>query len=198
MSREGQARVLTDAEFRRVLKIAAADRHGKRNVALLYVSFGLGLRAKEMSALSICDVMAKDGSLKEVISLRAVMTKEAKHRHIFLTNSKVRAALEAVLAERKAKDGTLFNVNAPLFRSNWGERFTPNSLGQVFHRLFEAAGLDGASSHSGRRTFATRLIEKGIDIKAVAKLMGHASIAMTARYVEDNPERLKAISSEVL
>ncbi len=58
--------------------------------------------------------------------------------------------------------------------------------------------MQGASSHSGRRTFATTLIEKGVDIKAVSTLMGHASTAVTGRYVEDNPVRLKQISASIL
>jgi len=41
------------------------------------------------------------------------------------------------------------------------------------------------------------LIEMGVDIKAVSTLMGHASIAMTAQYVEDNPVRLKQISADL-
>ena len=75
-------------------------------------------------------------------------------------------------------------------------RFFPNSLQQVFKRLYLAAGIKGASFHSGRR--ASRLIEKGIDIKAVSTLMGHATVAMIARYAEDNPARLRSIASEVL
>ncbi|MFM9210101.1 tyrosine-type recombinase/integrase, partial [Legionella pneumophila] len=52
-----------------------------------------------------------------------------------------------------------------------------------------------ASSHSGRRTFITRLIEQGADIKAVSRLAGHANIVTTAIYVEDNPDRLKRIAN---
>jgi integrase/recombinase XerD len=55
----------------------------------------------------------------------------------------------------------------------------------------------GASSQSGRRTFATALIRKGVDIKAVSTQMGQASIGMTARYVEDNPARLRQISADL-
>ncbi|WP_211464760.1 tyrosine-type recombinase/integrase [Collimonas silvisoli] len=65
------------------------------------------------------------------------------------------------------------------------------------HRMFREARLQGASSHSGRHTFATTLIEKGIDIKAVSTLMGHSSIAMTAKYVQDNPVRLKQICTDL-
>ncbi len=46
-------------------------------------------------------------------------------------------------------------------------------------------------------TFATKLIERGVDIKAVFRLMGHSSISMTAQYVEDNPVRLKRIAEEL-
>jgi integrase/recombinase XerD len=86
---------------------------------------------------------------------------------------------------------------ASLFRSQKGGQFSPNTLQQLFHRMYAKARLQGASSHSGRRTFATTLIEKGVDIKAVSTLMGHASIGMTARYVEDNPVRLKQISADL-
>lgn len=55
-----------------------------------------------------------------------------------------------------------------------------------------------ASSHSGRRTFATSLIERGVDIKAVSTLMGHSTVAMTARYVDDNPIRLRKVCEEVI
>jgi integrase/recombinase XerD len=68
---------------------------------------------------------------------------------------------------------------------------------QLFHRLYKAAGVSGARSHSGRRWFATELISKGIDIKSVSVLMGHSSVAMTARYAEDNPQRLRRIAAEL-
>jgi integrase/recombinase XerD len=67
----------------------------------------------------------------------------------------------------------------------------------LFKRMYIWAGLDQASSHSGRRTFATSLIEQGADIKAVSTLMGHASVAMTARYVEENPVRLRRMCEGV-
>jgi integrase/recombinase XerD len=64
--------------------------------------------------------------------------------------------------------------------------------------MYAMALAQGESSRSGRRTFATTLVEKGVDIKAVSTLMGHASLEMTARYVEDNPVRLKQISADVM
>jgi integrase/recombinase XerD len=186
MSREGKAKVLKPGEFKHVVAVANTKPHAERNNALLYMSFGLGLRVKELASLKIKDIIGPDGDLLEEINLTKDMTKGGKQRHAYLTNKKVRDALTHYLNKRM--DDTLFNPEAVLFRSQKG-KFSPNSLQKLFHRIYKQAGLYGCSSHSGRRTFATRLIENGCDIKAVSRLMGHASVAMTARYVEDNPER---------
>jgi integrase/recombinase XerD len=195
--REGQAKVLNERELQRVVNMARKKAHAKRNVALLYCSFGLGLRAKEMAALKVKHVLGVDGDLLEEINLTGAMTKGNKQRHVYLTNQKVVGAIRDFLDERRQLEGILFNHESALFKSQKGSSFSPNSLQQLFHRMFADARLHGASSHSGRRTFATTLIEKGVDIKAVSKLMGHSSIAMTAQYVEDNPVRLKQICTDL-
>ena len=82
-----------------------------------------------------------------------------------------------------------------MFKTQRKTRFTPNALQKWFKSLYDKAGIIGASSHSGRRTFITRLIEQGGDIKAVSRLAGHASIVTTAIYVEDNPDRLKRLTN---
>jgi len=195
--KEGKAKVLSESELKRVINFTKKNAHAKRNVALLYCSFGLGLRAKEMAALKIRHVLDADGNMLDEINLDASMTKGRKQRHAFLTNTKVVDTFREYLNNRREHEGMLFNFDAPLFRSQKGGHFSPNTMQQLFHRLYDQARQQGASSHSGRRTFATTLIEKGVDIKAVSTLMGHASIAMTAKYVEDNPVRLKQISADL-
>src|SRR5450830_312580 len=196
--REGQANVLNEREFKRIINSIKKKSHVKRNTALLYCSFGLGLRAKEMAALKVKSVLDDDGNLLEEINLESSMTKGRKQRHVYLTNPKVATAIRDYLDDRQQHEGSLFNCDAPLFKSQKGSSFSPNTLQQLFHRMYAEARLTGASSHSGRRTFATTLIEKGVDIKAVSTLMGHASVTMTAQYVEDNPVRLKHICTDLL
>lgn len=150
-----------------------------------------------MSSLKIRHVQDDDGRIVEEINLTKDMTKGAKQRRVYLTSSKIVGAIREYLDERRKEEGILFNQEAALFKSQKGSAFTPNTMQQLFHRLYDLARLPGASSHSGRRTFATNLIERGVDIKAVSTLMGHSSIAMTAQYVEDNPERLKQISAAI-
>lgn len=195
MPREGKAKVLTENEFKRLLKIVLSGKNAKRNTALLYFSFGLGLRAKEMSLLKVNHVLDETNDcLLEEINLTGNMTKGDKQRHIYLTNPKVQKMLLDYIEERKNDKKISFNYHSPLFVSQKGGKFSPNSLQQLFSQLYKQAGIIGASSHSGRRSFATKLIEGGVDIKAVSRLMGHSSISMTAQYVEDNPMRLKRIT----
>jgi integrase/recombinase XerD len=190
--------VPTDGERKRLFSIVKVGAHARRNAAIVWVSYGLGFRAKEIAALAIKDVLGEDGRIREECSLSAEMTKGGKPRTAYLTNPAVRQSIKDYLDERRTGDGILFNVEAPLFRSQKGGSFSPNSMQQLMRRLHDRAGIIGARSHSGRRWFATELIAKGIDLKAVSVLMGHSSVAMTAQYAEDNPQRLRRIAAEVM
>jgi integrase/recombinase XerD len=70
--------------------------------------------------------------------------------------------------------------------------FSANSLAQTFALLYEGAGLEGASSHSGRRTFLTTLANKGTAIHLLKTLAGHRNIQTTATYLYSSPNQLKA------
>ncbi len=58
-------------------------------------------------------------------------------------------------------------------------------------KLYREAGFDNASSHSGRRSFATNCIQSGVDIVSLKTLMNHASIQQTGEYVVTNEDMLK-------
>lgn len=181
--REGQAKVLSDEELKRVYAVAKSGRHGKRNVCLLDFSYLLGLRVKEITLLRIENLVDSDGRILDNFFLTADQVKGSKGRTIYLTNKRLRKNLQVYLDTRTD------DPDRCLFKSQKSS-FTPNSLQQVFKRLYRSAGIKGAKSHSGRRHFCTRLIEKGFDIKSVSLLMGHTSIQTTARYINENPVRL--------
>lgn len=197
MNQERKAPVLTQSQFKQVVATARANEQGNRNVALLYFSAALGLRAKEMSQLLVRDVLTADGKVKEEVLLTRATTKGGKQRLVYLTNKDVRKALAAYLDDRRKHETVAPLPSSALFRSRKGGGFSPNTMQMLFKRLYRLASLDHASSHSGRRTFATSLIERGVDIKAVSSLMGHSTVAMTARYVDDNPVRLRRVCEEV-
>ena len=192
----GQARVLDEKELRQVLKVTEVGNHAKRNVAILIMSNYLGLRSKELASLKITDVY-EDGQIKKVLRLVASYTKGGKHRDLSLENKAVIKALSDYIAERREEDALLFNLEAPLFRSQKKTAFSPNSMVRVLVDIYKSAGFSDASSHSGRRSLITKLAYAGIDINSVRQIAGHSSIATTQRYINDNPyviaEILKSI-----
>lgn len=191
--KEGKARVLNEAEFKRLLIIAKDSTFALRNTAIIFCSFGLGLRAKEIASLKISDVVDSHFKVLDEVNLTRNMTKGDKQRHVYVTHKKITTALQEHIDHLREQEA--LNTQGYLFKTQRGSRFHPDVLQKWFRKLYDKAGLHGASSHSGRRTFITRLIEQGADIKAVSRLAGHASIITTAIYVEDNPERLKRISN---
>lgn len=198
--KKGKAYVPRPEEIKRMLKLISTSRYAKRDTLLILMSYGLGLRVLELASLKLYHVINDNGSINENISL--VRTKGNKHRMAYLPDpeqdGRIHEALKAYIKERKEfaiQKKRVFTLTQPLFLSQKGISFTNQTLQRRFEDLYKMAGIYGASSHSDRRTFATRLIEQGVDIKALSTLMGHSSVAMTAQYVEDNPERLKKIAS---
>lgn len=185
----GKAKVLTEAEFNRVIALQKANtRTGQRNLLLLHLSFYLGLRVKEIAGLRVGDVMDASGNIKQEVTL--TVTKGNRIRQAYLTNPKLVALLKQYLKDRQGNRKS-FGLEQYLILSERGSCFSPNSMQQLFSRIYKGAGIDGATSHSGRRSFATTLISNGIDIKSVQHLLGHSSINTTARYIQENPAMLQ-------
>jgi len=194
MSKEtGKSRVLTSSEFKRVVKMQQTNKYAIRNICCLYISYFLGLRAKEIASLCISSFVDTSGNLKKEVLLKRKMTKNSVQRRCYLTNDKLKKVVTEYLELRK-KTNT-YHLDAPLILSQKRCAFTPDTMQKLFGRMYRAVGLDGASSHSGRRTFATKLIENGVGIKNVQTLLGHKSIQTTTLYIQENPALLGKISA---
>ena len=196
MSKErGKARVLTSAEFKRVVKMQESNKHSLRNITCLYISFYLMLRAKEIANLTISTFVDKNGNLKNEILLKSNMTKGSKQRRVYLTNEKMRKVVSEYLEMRK-KTNT-YHLESPLILSQKNGAFTPDTMQKLFGRMYRQVGLDGARSHSGRRTGATRLIDNGVGIRNIQVLLGHSQISSTIIYLQENPAVLGKISNKM-
>jgi integrase/recombinase XerD len=180
-----QASVLTDNEIRRVFRIIETTRHADRNRLAFVLSVYAGLRVGEIAALSIGDVAAQHGEARREIKLGAHQTKGSKGRTVVLSN-RVRAEIDAYL-----KIQPLHHHDVPLVASQRnGRPFSNVSLSMLFKEIYEAAGIR-TSSHSGRRTFATRLNAKGVGMRTIQKLMGHRHIGTTALYCDVSDDTLR-------
>jgi len=192
----GRAAVLSPNQVRHAFRVARSrGRHAERAEAVLAMSVGLGLRAKELATLKWSDVYDADGRVRAVVHLRAAYTKGGRTRDVFVSSP----ALRRVLAKYGERDWLqrARASQAPLFASQKGGAMTPASMARFVKALYAEAGIAGASSHSGRRTLITRLAERGIDLKSIAEIAGHTSIRTTAMYVESNPKRLARILQNV-
>jgi integrase/recombinase XerD len=192
-----QARVLTEKEIRKVLNFCNTQPHSARNKAMLLCTHMAGMRVGEVAALRICDVLALDGTVKEEIALSASQTKGNKARTV-LVPKKLRDELTTYLQQRfglaSLQAVTQTDTQRALFptQKNPQRGFTANTLCQLFHKLYKDAHMSGATSHSGRRTFITKLADKGVGVRVLMALAGHKSIATTQRYIELNPTVMKA------
>lgn len=181
-----QARTLTQAEIDQVLRyISQNQRYSARNRAMLLTSFYSGMRVGEIAHVRIGDVRNEDGSIKSEIRLTASQTKGNKGRTVFL-NEKLRAEIASYLRTHKHRHPT-----EPLFFTEKQIGFSANSLAQWFFHVYKNAGVTGASSHSGRRSFATNIAAQGVGIKVLQKLLGHKNIQTTSVYIYASDEMMR-------
>jgi integrase/recombinase XerD len=180
-----QAQTLTDAQLRRVLHYCRSRRHPLRDETIILTSFYAGLRAIEIAALKYADVFDEQGSVRDQFTLRATQSKGGRTRTVYI-GSKLKRALKEYQASIVRN-----RENMPLFPSQKGGHFSANTMCQLFLDIYKACGLRDASSHSGRRTYITKLANKGVGVRLLAELAGHSHISTTQRYIDVNAEQLK-------
>jgi len=178
------AKSLTPADIERVLHYISTQANTQRNRCMFLVSVMAGLRVGEIAGLKINDVRAADGSIKSELLLSAQRVKHGHARTVYISSRLQQELSDYVATEQWVLD------DQPLFHPFNARRrhFTANTLAQHFYWLYKRAGIEGGSSHSGRKTFLTSLASQGISVFVLASLAGHKSIATTQKYVTVNDE----------
>jgi integrase/recombinase XerD len=179
-----QAQTLNEAQLRRVIQYCRSRRHPIRDETIILFSFYAGLRAKEIAALTRDDVFDDEGNARTQFTLSAEQSKGGKTRTVYV-NQRLRRALAEYAAGLNLNDS-----DCALFESQKGGHFSANTMCQLFLDIYKAVGLKDASSHSGRRTYITRLANKGVGVRLLAELAGHSNISTTQRYIDVNAEQL--------
>jgi len=154
-----------------------------RDVALLTLLYGAGLRISE--ALSL-----KRGDVPLSTSL-SILGKGKKERSIPVL-AVVRGAIDAYAGVIPFSGGP----NTPLFLSQRGKAMSAREAQRLMETLRLRLGLgDRATPHALRHSFATHLLKNGGDLRAVQELLGHASLSTTQTYTEVDPRRLMEVYS---
>ena len=182
-----QAKLLTDAEFKRLTAIINSLRYPTRNHTIVALSFYAGLRACEIAALKVSDAYDPDGNVKDTIYLSSSQTKGSDSCTV-LVNSKLQKQLSKYAAQYP-QHTTKFD--AKLIFSAKRHGFSAQTIVNLFQRLYASAGIQGASSHSGRRQFVTKLADQGINTRLVQTLARHKHLSTTQRYIDVNENALR-------
>jgi site-specific recombinase XerD len=188
---------LTNDEVKALLRVP--DRRtlkGKRDYALLLLMFSSGLRKAEVCSLSSDNLTTyRNQPVVDVIG------KGQKYRRVALTSE----VMEAVLGYQKSLKNTIpctlrkdatGPATRPLFMT-LGERgntrpapLTPKAVDCLLKRVKKAALIaKRITPHTTRHTFATSLLDKGVDLRTVQELLGHSHIRTTERYLHTSDEK---------
>ena len=174
-----KAKVLTAGDTKLILAVIASKPHAERNRAIFMVGLLAGLRACELSALTIGSVLDGNNKILDRLLFTKNMTKGDKSRTVPIS-SKLAKELRQYTASLHPR---ATQPDRPLFPSQKGGGFTAHGIVMLLGRIYREAGITGASSHSTRRSFASHLAEQGISVFVLRELMGHEDISTTSGYV---------------
>ncbi len=160
---------------------AGCDRLALRDRAILELLYSSGIRVSELTGLNIFNLDLDGGLIK-------VLGKGGKERIVPLGSHAIRALssyLEA-LPPSGADRAAFLNAR--------GGRLTRRSVGRIVdHHILRIATMKKISPHTLRHTFATHLLEGGVDLRAIQELLGHSSLSTTQKYTHVNMDHLMEV-----
>ena len=153
----------------------------KRDIAILTLLYGCGLRISEALGLTLGEAPRGE--------ILVVTGKGRKQRHV-----PVLPAVREAVADYIAACPYPLTKDGPLFVGARGGPLNPRLVQRQMQTLRGMLGLpDTATPHALRHSFATHLLGGGGDLRAIQELLGHASLSTTQRYTKVEPEQLLAI-----
>jgi integrase len=185
-----QAKILSKDSCDDLLVFASTTRHPLRNRLIVLLSVKAGLRAAEIANLTWEMVLTPTAEIGSAIELHDRAAKKSGGRLIPI-HPDLCEALRDLRSQTKAA--------GPVIHSQRGGPMTPVSIVNWFANAYRAIGLQGCSSHSGRRTFITRAARlvhhAGASLRDVQLMAGHRSIQTTQRYIDGDTDAQRKLVS---
>ncbi len=185
-----EAPTATGRTSHRTLSPAEQARHDLlrlRDAAILELLYSTGLRVSECCALDTSDV-DRDRYGTPMVLVRH--GKGGKSRQVPLGG----AADRALAAYLPARRGLGAGTSAAMFVNAAGTRITPRSVQRMVKQWTIAGGVhEVATPHGLRHSFATHLLDEGVDLRTIQDLLGHASLASTQIYTKVSLDHLMKV-----
>jgi integrase/recombinase XerC len=185
---------LSESEMEMLLAAPPATPLGRRDQAILELFYASGLRLSEVVGLDLEDVNLSARMIR-------VLGKGGKERMV-PCNASAASAIRRYLNDREAlvrqqrdvpvAGGRRTTPRDPLFVNYRGKRLTVRSVDRLVRRYAAVSGVAGGgiSPHALRHSFATHLLQRGADLRAIQELLGHARLSTTQRYTHVNAAQL--------
>lgn len=179
---------LDEPSVRRMLDMPdRSTTNGLRDAAILEVFYSTGIRLSELVNLNVGDIDRRGRLVK-------VTGKGRKQRIIPIGQKAIHAVDQYVNSRKSALSAGSVDEATALFLAENGKRIYPQIVGNIVKRyISKVSDLEKMSPHVLRHTFATHLLNRGADLKAVKDLLGHESLSTTQVYTHVTTERLKKV-----
>jgi len=188
IERHGQAKILTQQEiellFNKGLQTA-------RDRTLFGVCLYTACRIAEACSLMVKDIYTNSGTVRSTINFRKANTKgKLQTRTIPVIEDLLR-----LLTSWRSHAGQTYLFPGRHPSHHWKHLHT-NSADRILREAFERTGIEGASTHSFRRTALTQMSNAGIPLRIIQEISGHSNLEQLQRYLEVKPDQVKgAIAS---
>lgn len=172
---QNQPEVVDRYAIEGLLESFPATPAGRRDLALMELLYGAGVRVGELVALNMGDFSLGDRLLR-------VRGKGRKER-IVPFGRHAAEALRAYLSDRSRWRRDVSSDDDPLFVNQRGGRLSDRSVRRILNQAVKrTANLHQLHPHALRHAYATHLLEAGMDLRAIQELLGHSSLATTQIY----------------
>jgi site-specific recombinase XerD len=142
-----------------------------RDAAIMELFYASGMRRAELAGVRLADVDLTERTIR-------VTGKGNKERLVVIN----RAAAAAIAAYLRVRPPT---ADTALFLGRGGKGLTPKHVWRIFRTIYRVSGIQKhASPHTLRHSFATHLVENGVDLETVRELLGHENLATTGIYLQ--------------
>jgi len=190
-----QAAYLSEKQVKNAIARMNDYKNSLRNKAIIELTLFAGLRAIEVASLRWEHLLNEDGEIDEVIKLTNDASK-GRSGGLVPLNAKLKETLTelwSALQEKSAKSAVIANVK--------GNALKRQSVVNLLWSHYRKCDIQGASSHSGRRTFVSNAARKislvGGSMRDVQALARHRNLQTTQRYVEQNTEAQRLVVNQL-
>jgi len=185
LDRDERTRLLENTKKMSLQDIRKGNTTWPKRLMLVNLAIYSGLRVSEIAMLRVEDVKLDTDNP----SLFVRNGKGDKSRDVYIDLT-LAAEIRDFIKQNE--------LTGPLLANKQGGHYTSTALYLSFRRARRAAGLrEGLSVHSARHTYATFLLDKSGDLRAVQKALGHSSLSMTILYADVLPERASAVAAMI-